>query len=104
MSQRSREGRLDLPDGYAGVVLRTPDNKMGKGLASGCRKKEEEKLKFSGGTTRRSKRGQEQAKVEDEVDAPGRVRRGSDTRSSTCVDLLLVRTVEPRHSSERWPR
>ena len=61
---------VDLPEGYAGVVLRTPNNKMGKGLYSRYRKKEE-KPKSSGWTTRRSKCRQEEAKVEDEADAPG---------------------------------
>ena len=69
---------VDLPDGYAGVVLRAPDNKMGKGMASSCRKKEEENPKSSGRTTRRSKRGQEEAKVEDEADAPEFLETASD--------------------------
>ena len=78
---------VDLPDGYAGVVLRAPDNKIGKGMASSCRKKEEENPKSTGRTTRRSKRGQEEAKVEDEADAPG--------FSETASDEVPTRFLEP---------
>ena len=77
---------VDLPDGYAGVVLRAPDNKIGKGMASSCRKKEEENPKSTGRTTRRSKRGQE-AKVEDEADAP--------EFSETASDEGPTRVLEP---------
>ena len=77
---------VDLPDGYAGVVLRTPDKQTGKGMASSCRKKEDENPKSTGRTTRRSKRGQE-AKVEDEADAP--------EFSETASDEVPTRVLEP---------
>lgn len=57
---------VDLPEGYAGIVLRAPGDAKGKGVASGNRTKEEEKPKSKGRTTRRSKRAQEEVKVEDE--------------------------------------
>ncbi|KAI0694585.1 ribonuclease H2, subunit C [Cerioporus squamosus] len=57
---------VDLPDGYAGIVLRAPDDKKGKGAASDSRKRDEEKPLSKGRTTRRSKRAQEEVKVEDE--------------------------------------
>ncbi|KAI0714135.1 ribonuclease H2, subunit C [Cerioporus squamosus] len=64
---REMHGMLvDLPDGYAGIVLRAPDDKKGKGAASDSRKRDEEKPVSKGRTTRRSKRAQEEVKVEDE--------------------------------------
>ena len=62
-------------------------NKMGKGLYSRYRKEEEEKPKSSGQTTWRSKRGQEEAKVEDDADAP--------EFSETMSDEVPTHVLEP---------
>ena len=59
---------VDLPEGYAGIVLRAPsDNAKGKGAASGAKAREEDrkpKSKSKGRTTRRSKREPEPEVVE----------------------------------------
>ncbi|RPD58971.1 hypothetical protein L226DRAFT_510774 [Lentinus tigrinus ALCF2SS1-7] len=70
---------VDLPEGYTGIVLRAPDGGKGKGVASGNRTREEEKPAPKGRTTRRSKRAQEEIKVEDEeMDASSVPEPGSD--------------------------
>ncbi|TFK82269.1 hypothetical protein K466DRAFT_666604 [Polyporus arcularius HHB13444] len=87
---------VDLPDGYAGIVLRAPDDKKGKGVASN-RPTEEEKPVSKGRSTRRSKRAQEAVKVEDEEmdvgDMPGTASEEGPTRVlepvSTFSSFLL---------------
>ncbi len=85
---------VDLPDGYAGIVLRAPDDKKGKGVASDNRRREEEKPVSKGRTTRRSKRAQEEVKVEDEeMDTAGIASEEGPTRVlepvSTFSSFLL---------------
>ncbi|RDX54076.1 hypothetical protein OH76DRAFT_1373994 [Lentinus brumalis] len=74
---------VDLPEGYAGIVLRAPDDKKGKGVASN-RPTEEEKPASKSRSTRRSKRAQETVKVEDEEmdteDMPGTASEEGPTR------------------------
>ena len=67
-----RGTKVDLPDGYMGIVLRVPEDKKGKGGASAVKVQEEEerpKAKAKGRATRRSKRVQEVIEVQDEDDA-----------------------------------
>ncbi|EJF55300.1 ribonuclease H2, subunit C [Dichomitus squalens] len=55
---------VNLPEGYAGIVLRTPDDAKGKGVASRDTRREEKRPKPKGRATRRSKRAQEPEVVE----------------------------------------
>lgn len=71
-SFRGREIRgtkVDLPEGYAGIVLRAPDETKGKGVDSRRKERDEEKPNTKRRVTRRAKRAQEVIEVQDEDDA-----------------------------------
>ncbi len=81
---------VDLPEGYAGIVLRAPSgDAKGKGTASGYKAREQEKKpKSKGRTTRRSKRAPEPEVVEVEHEDEG-------GDGSTPLEEGAARVLEP---------
>ncbi|KAI0741252.1 ribonuclease H2, subunit C [Daedaleopsis nitida] len=62
--------KVMLPEGYAGIVLRSPEDVKGKGVAPVAKRQDEEKKsKTKGRSTRRSKRAQEVIEVQDDEEA-----------------------------------
>ncbi|KAI0641982.1 ribonuclease H2, subunit C [Trametes meyenii] len=63
--------KVDLPEGYAGVVLRAPEDRKGKSAAPRSRTAEEQNSKAGGRSTRRSKRAQDAMEDTEELESAG---------------------------------